>query len=111
MTLNAGVVLANMTASTLKLTNATTSLVNLAGTGVQDTVNSLVIGGVAQPAGTYGATGNLLATNTAADFAGTGLLTVLAGPAAVPEPSTWAMLGVGVAGLGVVTLRQRARRA
>ena len=26
---------------------------------------------------------------------------------AVPEPGTWAMLGVGVAGLGIVTLRRR----
>ena len=29
--------------------------------------------------------------------------------AVVPEPSTWALLGVGIAGLGVVTLRQRRR--
>ena len=30
---------------------------------------------------------------------------------AVPEPSTWALLGVGVAGLGVLTLRRRVRAA
>ena len=28
-------------------------------------------------------------------------------PGGVPEPSTWALLGLGVAGLGVVTLRRR----
>ena len=33
------------------------------------------------------------------------------GVSVVPEPSTWALLGVGVAGLGVVTLRRRAARA
>ena len=36
-------------------------------------------------------------------IAETGLVSV----GAVPEPSTWAMMGVGVAGLGVVTLRRR----
>ena len=29
----------------------------------------------------------------------------------VPEPGTWALLGVGVAGLGIVTLRRRVRAA
>ena len=38
LTLNAGIKLSNQGASTLSLANATTSLVNLAGTGVQDTV-------------------------------------------------------------------------
>ena len=36
-------------------------------------------------------------------------LDVVNGVSVVPEPSTWARLGVGLAGLGVVTLRRRRR--
>lgn len=34
-------------------------------------------------------------------------LTITAGLPVVPEPSTWALLSVGIVGLGVVTLRRR----
>ena len=37
-------------------------------------------------------------------------LELVAQGAVVPEPSTWALLGVGVAGLGIVTLRRRLSR-
>ena len=69
LTLNAGIKLSNQSASTLTLANATTGLVNLAGTGVQDTVAALVVNGVAQLPGTYGAAGSG-ATFALPDFRG-----------------------------------------
>ncbi len=65
---------------------------NFAGT---DTVRSLYIGGVQQPAGVYGASGSG-ATTVDAAFAGTGTLTVSEGPAADPFAS-WAS-GFGLTG-------------
>ena len=67
LTLNAGVVL-NMPTTSLTLASGTTSLVSLLGTGVQDTVGQLVINGVQQPNGTYGAVGSGAANTTFADF-------------------------------------------
>ena len=110
LTIQAGVMLSNQTASTLTLASATTSKVSLLGTGVQDTVNSLVINGVTQPAGTYGAAGTAGATYTPADFTGTGLLLVSPLPSAVPEPSVWAWCGFG-AGLFALLRHRRDRRA
>lgn len=102
LTINAGVVITNMTGTTLTLNDPATSTVNLLGTGVQDTVAALVIAGINQLPGTYGS-----ATSGAQfilpDFAGTGQLLV-----AVPEPSTWAMLGLGAVGLGFALRRRRA---
>lgn len=66
---------------------------NFAGT---DTVRSLYIGGVQQPAGVYGATGSGATTVNDSVFAGTGTLTVVTGPAADPFAS-WAS-GFGLTG-------------
>ena len=74
------------TGTALTLASTTTSLVNLAGTGVQDIVTSLIINGTTEPNGTYGAPGSGAAYTGLADFTGTGELSV------VPEPSAWVLL-------------------
>ena len=73
--------------------------------GSTETANQLVLGGVGQAPGTYGATGSG-ATNILDEyFAGSGILTVLSagagGGGAVPEPTTAAMLMLGMAGLAL----------
>ena len=77
------------TSTILTLASATTSIINLAGTGVQDTVGTLIVNGLTEPVGTYGAAGSGATYTNIADFMGTGELLV------VPEPSTWAMLAAG----------------
>jgi len=42
---------------------------------------------------------------------GTGELDTSLGPAAVPEPSTWAMLLLGFAGLGALAYRRNRRES
>ncbi len=75
----------NVISTTLNLAAATTSVVNLAGSGVQDTVKALYINGAAQPAGTYGAPGSGATYTTLANFTGTGELQVA--PDGIPHPS------------------------
>lgn len=108
LTLATGVTAAHngTNATTLTLTSATTSIVNLAGPAgtIQDTVAALVINGVMQANGTYGAPGSGAQFTTLMDFLGTGELLV----APVPEPSTWAML-LGGAGLLAFGQRRRVR--
>lgn len=57
---------------------------------VSDTVNTLTIGGVQQPAGVYGASGSGATTINDTNFAGSGTLTVLNGPAAANDYAAWA---------------------
>ena len=104
LTLSTGVTAAHngVTGTTLTLTSATTSQVALTGTGVQDTVSRLVINGVVELPGTYGALGSGALFTTQPDFTGTGELLVLP----VPEPSTWAGLA---AGLGLLAYARRRR--
>ena len=106
LSLDAGVKAAHnaSTGTTLSLASTTTSIINLAGAGVQDTVGTLVIDGMTEPAGTYGAAGSGAAHTNCADFTGTGELLV------VPEPATWAILLGGASLLGG-TRRRRCGRA
>ena len=90
------------TGTTLTLASTTTSLVNLAGTGLQDTVAALIINGVMEPDGTYGAPDSGATYTNIADFTGTGILSV------VPEPSVWVLMAGAGLWLGVTVLRQRA---
>jgi autotransporter-associated beta strand protein len=95
LTLGAGVTAAHSnTTSTLTLTNATDTVDLAATTGtVQDTVGRLVIGGVTELPGLYGSsTSGAPALDQLPEFTGSGELLVL-----VPEPSTWAVLGAGLA--------------
>ena len=103
LNISAGVTITNMTGTTLTLNSATNSIVDLLGTAntVQDSVNTLVINGITQQPGTYGALGSGAAF-TSTDFAGTGQLLV-----AVPEPSVWAFMA---GGFGLVGLALRRRR-
>ncbi len=104
LTLATGVTAAHNGTNTtrLTLTSATTSIVNLAGTGIQDTVGSLFINGVMQAAGTYGAPGSGAMFTNIADFMGTGELLV-----AVPEPAAWVAV---MAGAGLFAYYSRRRR-
>lgn len=101
-------------AATLKLTNglaiADSATVSLIANGlwygkmdiaasINETVGGLVLGGVAQTAGTYGATGSGADNINDTYFAGTGILTV------VPEPGTLVLLALG----GLAIVRRRAR--
>ena len=91
------------TTTTMTLASATTSLITLSGTGVQDIVGSLVVDGVSEPFGTYGAAGSGATYTNIADFTGTGELQV----GAVPEPSS---LAAGVCGFGLAAIWLRRRR-
>ncbi len=70
----------------------------------QETVGSLVIGGVARAPGTYGASGSGAANIDNAHFSGTGVLTV------VPEPGVNALLAAAAGALGLIARRRRSAR-
>jgi autotransporter-associated beta strand protein len=72
--------------------------------GVNETVAALFLGGIAQPAGTYGAVGSGAGTESNEFFAGSGIVTV---GSAVPEPGTLGLAAVAIAG----ALSRRRRRA
>jgi hypothetical protein len=77
------------------------ALANLNFTGASDLVGSIVLNGVIQTTpGTYGSATSG-ATFQSAFFSGTGTLDL------VPEPSTWTMVGLGVAVLTVMRFRRR----
>lgn len=81
----------------LESSGANFATVSLA-TGINETVGGLFFNGVAQSAGTWGATGSG-ATNINNDwFSGTGLITV------VPEPSTYVLIVSSV--IGMIFLRR-----
>jgi fibronectin-binding autotransporter adhesin len=81
------------------------------GAGINETVAMLMLNGVGQAAGTYGATGSG-ATNIMDEyFAGTGILTVLSAGSgavigAIPEPSSLVLLAVGTL-VGLTTRRRQ----
>jgi autotransporter-associated beta strand protein len=68
--------------------------------GVNETVGSLVLGGVAQVPGTYGSTASTATFKSDEYFSGTGVVTV------VPEPSAALVV---IAGIGVLAAKRRRR--
>jgi fibronectin-binding autotransporter adhesin len=78
--------------------------VNLNFTGTPDTVGALTIDGVAQATGLWGSAASG-APNVSADFSGTGEILVTG--AAVPEPSTLAMIAIGAASLVGAQIRRK----
>lgn len=68
-----------------------------------DTIGNLVLGGVTQAAGTYGAIGSGAGVETSY-LTGTGILNVAA---VVPEPETMVLLGAGLAAAGFLRRRRR----
>ncbi len=115
---NSGSDVANANSNTVGEYNATTGAVINANfvTGLSGPYGLAILGDrllvanySGNTVGAYGipalATLNNVPTSSNASF-----LTGLSGPAfiaVVPEPSTWALLGLGIAGLGVAALRQR----
>jgi len=80
----------------------TNDIVNLNFSGT-DTIGSLTIAGAQQAPGIYGSSMSG-APNVLPELFGTGTFTVLS---TIPEPSTWAMTGLGA---GLLMLAQRSRR-
>jgi autotransporter-associated beta strand protein len=70
------------------------------GDGINEIVGGLILGGVAQPDGTYGATGSGATFINDEYFTGTGIISV-----AVPEPASLSLLGIAAA----ACIRRRAR--
>lgn len=66
-------------------------------TGVTETVGNLVLGGVTQPAGTYGSSASGAQFQNDEYFSGTGVLTVVG--VATPEPTCLGLIGIGAMGL------------
>src|SRR4029079_2133081 len=64
------------------------------GSGINETVNMLLLGGVFQPPGTYGSTSSSATFKSNEYFAGTGILTVL-----IPEPASAVLTLFGLAAL------------
>ena len=66
---------------------------------VTDTVDTLTIGGVQQPAGIYGATDSGATSINDTNFAGAGTLTVLSGPVVSNDYSSWAAANGVIGGM------------
>jgi len=82
---------------------ASTAVFNLAFSG-SDTIGGLVLNGIAQADGTWGATGSGAANINDTFFTGGGMLNVVS---AIPEPGTWALSAGAAALAGAVGRRRR----
>ena len=92
--------------ATLSINGTGTLALNGVNGTSQETVNRLQVNGTFLAPGTYGAAGSG-ATNPETFITGPGFLTVTA----VPEPGTWALLGLGVVALGVTEYARRRRQS